>query len=285
MSGNRLLLSTLLKVLMGNQPIGVFDSGLGGLSVLLEIERQLPQEDLIYVADSAHAPYGAKTAEYIAERCIKISEFLLSQNVKLIVVACNTATAYAVEVLRQHLTIPVIGLEPAVKPAVKITQNGKIGVLATRQTAQSTRLKRLIETHAQSTQVLVQACAGLVEHVEQGDFNSVELKQLLGEYLKPLQEQGVDTLVLGCTHYPFLRETLCELTQGQMTIVETSQAVTRQVLNILTQRNLLQSTQNDQRQVQFYSSLRGDVLEKSAKSASLLWQGELELLPLPSTFC
>ncbi|MEN9433080.1 MAG: glutamate racemase [Pseudomonadota bacterium] len=285
MSGNRLLLSTLLKVLMGNQPIGVFDSGLGGLSVLLEIERQLPQEDLIYVADSAHAPYGAKTAEYIAERCIKISEFLLSQNVKLIVVACNTATAYAVEVLRQHLTIPVIGLEPAVKPAVKITQNGKIGVLATRQTAQSTRLKRLIETHAQSTQVLVQACAGLVEHVEQGDFNSVELKQLLGEYLKPLQEQGVDTLVLGCTHYPFLRETLCELTQGQMTIVETSQAVTRQVLNILTQRNLLQSTQNDQRQVQFYSSLRGDVLEKSAKSAALLWQGELELLPLPSTFC
>ncbi len=285
MSGNRLLLSTLLKVLMGNQPIGVFDSGLGGLSVLLEIERQLPQEDLIYVADSAHAPYGAKTAEYIAERCIKISEFLLSQNVKLIVVACNTATAYAVEVLRQHLTIPVIGLEPAVKPAVKITQNGKIGVLATRQTAQSTRLKRLIETHAQSTQVLVQACAGLVEHVEQGDFNSVELKQLLGEYLKPLQEQGVDTLVLGCTHYPFLRETLCELTQGQMTIVETSQAVTRQVLNILTQRNLLQSTQNQQRQVQFYSSLRGDVLEKSAKSASLLWQGELELLPLPSTFC
>lgn len=285
MSGNRLLLSTLLKVLMGNQPIGVFDSGLGGLSVLLEIERQLPQEDLIYVADSAHAPYGAKTAEYIAERCIKISEFLLSQNVKLIVVACNTATAYAVEVLRQHLTIPVIGLEPAVKPAVKITQNGKIGVLATRQTAQSTRLKRLIETHAQSTQVLVQACAGLVEHVEQGDFNSVELKQLLGGYLKPLQEQGVDTLVLGCTHYPFLRETLCELTQGQMTIVETSQAVTRQVLNILTQRNLLQSTQNQQRQVQFYSSLRGDVLEKSAKSASLLWQGELELLPLPSTFC
>jgi glutamate racemase len=269
---------------MGNQPIGVFDSGLGGLSVLLEIERQLPQEDLIYVADSAHAPYGAKTAEYIAERCIKISEFLLSQNVKLIVVACNTATAYAVEVLRQHLTIPVIGLEPAVKPAVKITQNGKIGVLATRQTAQSTRLKRLIETHAQSTQVLVQACAGLVEHVEQGDFNSVELKQLLGEYLKPLQEQGVDTLVLGCTHYPFLRETLCELTQGQMTIVETSQAVTRQVLNILTQRNLLQSTQNDQRQVQFYSSLRGEVLEKSAKSAALLWQGELELLPLPSTF-
>jgi glutamate racemase len=285
MSGNRLLLSILLKVLMGNQPIGVFDSGLGGLSVLLEIERQLPQEDLIYVADSAHAPYGAKTAEYIAERCIKISEFLLSQNVKLIVVACNTATAYAVEVLRQHLTIPVIGLEPAVKPAVKITQNGKIGVLATRQTAQSTRLKRLIETHAQSTQVLVQACAGLVEHVEQGDFNSVELKQLLGEYLKPLQEQGVDTLVLGCTHYPFLRETLCELTQGQMTIVETSQAVTRQVLNILTQRNLSQSTQNDQRQVQFYSSLRGDVLEKSAKSAALLWQGELELLPLPSTFC
>lgn len=285
MSGNRLLLSTLLKVLMGNQPIGVFDSGLGGLSVLLEIERQLPQEDLIYVADSAHAPYGAKTAEYIAERCIKISEFLLSQNVKLIVVACNTATAYAVEVLRQYLTIPVVGLEPAVKPAVKITQNGKIGVLATRQTAQSTRLKRLIETHAQSTQVLVQACAGLVEHVEQGDFNSVELKQLLGEYLKPLQEQGVDTLVLGCTHYPFLRETLCELTQGQMTIVETSQAVTRQVLNILTQRNLLQSTQNDQRQVQFYSSLRGEVLEKSAKSAALLWQGELELLPLPSTFC
>ncbi|WP_020560390.1 glutamate racemase [Thiofilum flexile] len=269
---------------MSNQPIGVFDSGLGGLSVLLEIERQLPAEDLVYVADSAHAPYGAKTADYMAERCIKISDFLLSQRVKVIVVACNTATAYAAEVLRQHLTIPIIGLEPAVKPAVKLTQTGKIGVLATRQTANSARLQRLIDTYAQNTQVVVQACPGLVEHVEAGDFNSAELKQLLSEYLKPLQEQGVDTLVLGCTHYPFLRQTLMELIQGQMTIVETSQAVTRQVVNILTQHQLLQTNPLAQRRVQFYSSLQGELLEKSAKSAALLWQRELELLSLPAEF-
>lgn len=269
---------------MAKRPIGVFDSGLGGLSVLLEIERQLPQEDLIYVADSAHAPYGAKTAHYIAERCIKISDFLLSQNVKLIVVACNTATAYAVEVLRQHLVLPVIGLEPAVKPAAKLTQNGKIGVLATRQTANSTRLQRLIDTYAQQAQVFVQACPGLVEHVEQGDFNSTELKQLLSEYLEPLQAQGVDTLVLGCTHYPFLRATLSELTQGHMTIVETSQAVTRQVVNILSQGHLLQSNRTQQRQVQFYSSLQGEGLEKSAHSAAFLWQRELVLLSLPNEY-
>lgn len=269
---------------MCNRPIGVFDSGLGGLSVLLELARQLPNEALIYVADSAHAPYGAKTAEYIAERCIKISNFLLSQNVKLIVVACNTATAYAVEVLRQHLTIPVVGLEPAVKPAVKLSKNGKIGVLATRQTANSARLKRLIDNHAQGTDVLVQACPGLVEHVEQGDFNSRELKQLLREYLKPLQEQGVDTLVLGCTHYPFLHETLHELTQGQMMIVETSQPVTRQVVNLLNQSQLLQVPHETTQVVQFYSSLQGEALLKSAKSAEVLWQRELELLPLPQAF-
>ena len=270
---------------MSNQPIGVFDSGLGGLSVLLEIERQLPSENLIYVADSAHAPYGAKTAEYIAERCVKISEFLLSQQVKLIVVACNTATAYAAEVLRQQVSIPVVGLEPAVKPAVKLTQTGKIGVLATRQTANSPRLKRLIEAHAQNSQVLVQACPGLVEHVEQGGFSSPTLKQLLAEYLAPLQEQGVDTLVLGCTHYPFLRETLTELTQGRMTIVETSQAVTRQVRNILTQHDLLSNDTIEEHRVQFYSSLQDEPLANSAQSTALLWQRELELLPLPREFC
>ncbi len=237
-------------------PIGVFDSGLGGLSVLREINHLLPAEDLIYVADSAHAPYGNKPTAYIIERSLQLSRFLLSQGAKAIVVACNTATAYAIEALRAELSplsIPVIGVEPAVKPAVRMTQSGVIAVLATEQTAQSQRLKRLIDQHAGEVKVLVQACPGLVEYVEQGDFGSESLRQLLQNYTAPLLEQGVDTLVLGCTHYPFLAATLRDITHNRMTILETSTAVTHQLTRVLEQQHLLRPAHHQAHTV-FYSS-------------------------------
>ncbi|MFN3785356.1 MAG: glutamate racemase, partial [Thiothrix sp.] len=157
---------------MPQRPIGVFDSGLGGISVLREIHRLLPHEDLLYVADSAHAPYGSKTPDVIRYRSQRVAEFLLEQHVKTLVVACNTATVHAVQHLRAVLPIPVVGIEPAVKPAARLTQTGVIGVLATQQTAQSLRLQQLISVHAREVKVIVQACPGLVEHVEAGDFHS-----------------------------------------------------------------------------------------------------------------
>lgn len=260
-----------------HRPVGVFDSGLGGISVLREIHRLLPHEHLSYVADSGYAPYGDKSSEFIQERSLAVSRFLQDQGAKAIVVACNTATAHAVELLRAELTIPVVAIEPAVKPAVRLTQSGVIAVLATQRTTQSTRLKRLIETHAGSVQVLVQACPGLVEHVEQGDFGSVELRGLLQRYLQPLLVQGADVLVLGCTHYPFLTQTLMELTEQRVQILEPSSAVAQQLQRIL-QQNQQAAHSSQVGQVQFYSSK--DSVQHHT-SMELLWQQPIVLQPLP----
>ena len=261
-------------------PIGVFDSGLGGLSVLREIHQLLPNESLIYIADSGHAPYGGKSSEYIQQRCLQLSEFLLNQGSKMIVVACNTATAHAIEILRAQLTIPVIGIEPAVKPAAKLTQSGVIGVLATQQTVHSQRLQRLITAYAQGAKVITQACPGLVEHVEQGDFASQALRELLKRYTEPLLEQGADVLVLGCTHYPFLSATLREVVRQQIRILETSNAVAQQVQRLLSQDALL-SLEPQAQSILFYSS-KADPLHW--QSMQLLWQQRIEAKLLPEHY-
>ncbi len=261
-------------------PIGVFDSGVGGISVLREIKRLLPAENLIYVADSGHAPYGSKTPEYIIARCQQVSQFLLAEGAKALVVACNTATAHAIEPLRATLSVPVIGIEPAVKPAARMTQTGVIGVLATQQTVQSARLQRLIREYAGDVKVLAQACPGLVEHVEQGDFSSDALRQLLKAYALPLLEQGADTLVLGCTHYPFLSDTLHDITHGKVTVLETSTAVAHQVMRVLQQRGM-QCLAERAGSVQFYSS-KAD--EGHWRSMEWLWQQALDIRLLPEPF-
>ncbi len=219
--------------------LGIFDSGLGGISVLQAVHTLMPTEPLIYVADSAHAPYGGKTEAHIVARSLAVSRFLLEQGAKAIVLACNTATVHAVEQLRAELPVPVIAIEPAVKPAVQLTQSGVIGVLATERTAHSVRLQRLIAQYSAGKQVLVQACPGLVEHVEEGDFDSPALQYLLQRYVQPLLDQGADTLVLGCTHYPFLSNVLRELAGDSVTILETSWAVAQQVQRVLMQKALL----------------------------------------------
>ncbi|MEN9503605.1 MAG: glutamate racemase [Pseudomonadota bacterium] len=265
---------------MLHQPIGVFDSGLGGISVLREIHRLLPAEALIYVADSAHAPYGAKPPDYIRQRSQRVADFLLTQNAKALVVACNTATVHAVEHLRAVLPIPVVGVEPAVKPAARMTQTGVVGVLATPQTVNSLRLQRLIHEHAQGVKVIAQACPGLVEHVEAGDFDSEALRHLLKLYTLPLLDAGADTLVLGCTHYPFLSEAIHDVTHGTMTVLETSTPVTHQLMRILDQHAMRRDSA-ERGYVQFYSSKQE---RQHYQGIARLWQQPVDPQPLPTGY-
>ncbi|GAC1629910.1 MAG: glutamate racemase [Nevskia sp.] len=214
-------------------PIGVFDSGLGGLSVLREIVRLLPDEPAIYVADSGHCPYGGKSQDEIIARASAITDVLLARGAKLIVVACNTATIAAVEYLRANYSVSFVGMEPAVKPAVSATRSGVIGVLATGAALKGEKLHRLIDRHAGAVRVITQPCPGLVEQVEAGALDTPATRELLRRYTAPLLDAGVDTLVLGCTHYPFLRPLLHELLGPGISLLDTGEAVARRAASLL----------------------------------------------------
>lgn len=224
----RLVLSNRLPL-----RIGVFDSGLGGLSVLKPIRQALPAAELLYVADSAHLPYGNKSDRYLEQRVLAISQFLVSQGCRALVVACNTATAAAVAATRQQYALPVIGLEPAIKPAVLTSQTKVVGVLATEFTVQSARFAALKQRFDGQAQILVQACPGLVEQVEAGRLHDPVTAQLLHAFIDPLVAAGVDRLVLGCTHYPFLTPLLQQLLPAGVEILDTGGAVTRELLRRL----------------------------------------------------
>lgn len=188
-----------------HREIGVFDSGVGGLTVLRELRTLLPTARLRYVADTAYAPYGNRSADEIRSRSIAVAEHLIAQDAELIVVACNTATAHAIEALRARWpTLPFVGTEPGIKPAVAATRNGRVGLLATPATAASARLHALIERHAGDCEVVVRGCPGVVNRIEAGDLDSDELRTLVAQHCSPLREAGVDTALLGCTHYPLI---------------------------------------------------------------------------------
>ncbi|OIO69217.1 MAG: glutamate racemase [Zetaproteobacteria bacterium CG1_02_53_45] len=221
------------------EPIGVFDSGVGGLTVLKHIHQLLPAEDLIYVADSAFMPYGCKPEAVVEERCVKIAGFLAAQHCKAIVVACNTATAAAVHRLRDACSIPVIGMEPGVKPAVARTTSGVVGILATSGTANSNKFKLLQQRYAEHAELVVQPCPGLVEEIEKGELASPRLLSLLEQYLQPLLQKHVDTLVLGCTHYPFIMPVLQEMVGESVVIIDTGAAIARELERQLQMRDLL----------------------------------------------
>ncbi len=222
-----------------DQPVGVFDSGVGGLSVLRQIRADLPGERLLYVADSGHAPYGNKPAAFIVQRALVITEFLLEQGAKAIVAACNTATAAAIHQLRARFHLPIIGIEPAVKPAVAMTRSGVVGILATGNTVRSDKFAHLLDQHGHRARVLVQPCPGLADCVEQGDLHGTEPRALLQRYLAPLLNAGADTLALGCTHYPFLTPLIQELTGPGVTILDPSPAVARHLRHRLIAAGLL----------------------------------------------
>ena len=225
--------SCIVVRMLADGPIGVFDSGVGGISVLRELRALMPREDLFYVADSGHCPYGSKPEQYIRERSQRIAGWLLDQGAKCVVVACNTATAAAATALRATFDAPIIAMEPAIKPAVSATRSGVVGVLATVGTARSERLTALIERFGRGVQILTQPCPGLVEQIEAGDLDGPVTRALLERYVAPLLGRGADTLVLGCTHYPFLRPLLADIVGSDVALIDTGAAVARRTLQVL----------------------------------------------------
>ena len=209
--------------------IGVFDSGVGGLSILDEALDQLPGHDYIYLADSAYAPYGEKSSEWIAARSLALCQFLAKKGCDAIVLACNTATAQAIKDIRLKINIPIIGVEPGIKPAAMQSLNGIVGVLATEATLGSDKFNALLATLPAQCHFIKQAGAGLVPLIEAGKADSEETLELLAKHLEPIQDAGADTLVLGCTHYPFLRKAIRKLLGDSITLIDTSEAVVRQL--------------------------------------------------------
>lgn len=261
--------------------IGVFDSGVGGLSVLREIRRQLPGERLLYVADSGQAPYGDRPPEFIVARATEIVRFLVDSGARAIVVACNTATVVAVQALRSWCPVPIVAIEPAIKPAVGLTRSGVVGVLATRRTLESASVARLCERHGQGARILLQPCPGLVDRVERGELDAPGTRTLLRAYLDPLLGAGADTLVLGCTHYPFLEPLIRELAGPGVSIVDPAAAVARELRRRLDLPEAGAASADAAGEERFLSS---GPLASARAVMSALWGRELEpgVLQLPA---
>lgn len=218
-----------------NNPIGIFDSGIGGTSIWTAIHHLLPNEKTIYLADSKNAPYGQKSKEEIIALCFKNTELLLAMDCKLIVVACNTATTNAIQELRSKYTIPFIGIEPAIKPAATHSKTQTIGILATQGTLNSELFNKTAEKF-QETKIIEQVGHGLVELIENGEINSPKMTALLRSYLQPMIDANIDYLVLGCSHYPYLIPQIKKILPNNIQIIDSGEAVARQTQNILREK-------------------------------------------------
>lgn len=230
---------------MSNQPIGIFDSGVGGLSILQEIKVLLPQESLIYLADQLFLPYGSKTKDELVKRVDGIMSLFKAEGVKAVVVACNTATIYTIDEMRSKYTFPIIGTVPVVKVIARITKTGKTAVLSTPGTAKSEYLDKLIEQYAPNTTVTRVGGSNLEELVEGWDLEASEIESVLKSTLTPLIEAGVDAIALGCTHYPFLKDKMQEIVGDNVAIVDSGGAVARRLKEVLTNENLLSAEKRD----------------------------------------
>lgn len=243
------------------QPIGVFDSGIGGLSVWKEVQKQLPMENIIYFSDRKNCPYGNKTESEIIELSKKITEFLLQKNCKLIVVACNTATAAAIDTLRQLYSLPFVGMEPAIKPAALHTKTNCIGILATKGTFSGKLFKQTSAKFTEHIQTIVQQGDGLVELVEQDEVGSLKSNELLKKYLLPMVEKGVDKIVLGCTHYPFFTDEIRKIIPKNIDVINPAPAVAKQTSKLLEELHLLNKT-NKSIYYDFFSSGDTTIMNK-----------------------
>ncbi len=223
-----------------SSPIGIFDSGLGGLSICKEIVELLPNEDIVYLADSKNAPYGQKSKQEIINLSVKNTEYLISQGCKIIVVACNTATTNAISLLRDNYEIPFIGIEPAIKPAALHSKTNKIGILATKGTLNSELFYHTSKPYREEIEFVEVEGEGLVPLIEEGKIE--ETKVLLDKYLSKMIEKGVDKIVLGCSHYPFLIPIIHQIIPNDIQIIDSGEAVARQTKNILSQKKLLNSS-------------------------------------------
>ena len=229
--------------------VALFDSGVGGLSVWREVVRQLPHVNTLYLADQAHVPYGPRSADEIRAFSRDITDFLLAQGADLIVVACNTASGVALHALRrEYADVPFVGMEPAVKPAAEHTANGVVGVIATPTTFQGTLFRRLAERFGADVRIITQVCPGLVEAVEGGDIATPETRGLLETYLAPLLDAGIDQLVLGCTHYPFLRAFIEDIVGPGVAVIDPAPAVARQAGRLLGEFSLTQTLSRGERE-------------------------------------
>jgi len=256
-------------------PIGVFDSGVGGLSVLRHIRAQLPHEHLLYFADSGFAPYGNKPEQVVAERSLAVAQFLIAQGAKALVVACNTATVAAIKLLRAHYpAMPIVGVEPGLKPAAAATRNGKVGVIATNVTIAGEKFLVLRDqiSSASGAQFLLQGCPGLVEQIERGQLDDPATQAMLERFIAPLLQQGADTLVLGCTHYPFvltaIERIVAQHAAGQVVLVDTGHAVARQLARLLTAAGTLNPSNDAPARLQAFTT-GGEAALKTAFSSLL----------------
>lgn len=240
-------------------PIGLFDSGVGGTSIWKEVHTLLPNESTLYLADSKNAPYGQKSKEEIIELSIKNTEFLLNENCKMILVACNTATTNAIKTLRQTYDIPFIGIEPAIKPAALHSKTNCIGILATQGTLNSELFHQNVALYS-DVKIIEQIGFGLVQLIEEGKMHSVEMTQLLHDYLEPMVTQNIDYLVLGCTHYPYLLPQIKKIIPSHIKIIDSGEAVARQTKHILEINHLF----NDTAEVKniFYSNSNPNVMQE-----------------------
>lgn len=263
-------------------PIGIFDSGVGGLSVLREIRRQLPAQDVIYFADQAHVPYGSRPLEQVREYSKTITEFLLDQGAGLIVVACNTASAAALKMLRtQYAPIKFVGMEPAIKPAAEQTKTGSVGILATPATFQGALYASVVERFANGVQILQVTCPGLVAQIESGDLAGPKTRRILENALLPMLAKGVDTIVLGCTHYPFVIPLIQQIAGASVRVIDPAPAVARQTGRMLAEIGLLSASESSGRSVYFtsgdperFDQFASAVLQDEIHSSHLKWRND-----------
>ena len=274
-------------------PVGVFDSGVGGLSVLRHIQAQLPHEHLLYFADTAFAPYGGKPENVLIERVLGIGAFLVSRGAKALVVACNTATIAAVRILREHYPdMPIVGVEPGLKPGAAATRNGLVGVLATERTLAGEKFLLLRDQIVAATgaRFLLQPCVGLADQIEFGEPGAPALEAMLERYIAPLLAEGADTLVLGCTHYPLVQASIEDVvrrhTDAQVALIDTGDAVARQLTRLLEASKLLREAGGQPSSLTGFTTASGEALRASFNT--LLGQDpavhEVEIsLPLPGS--
>ena len=243
--------------------IGIFDSGAGGLSVFREIRKVLPDEEYIYYSDSANCPYGEKTVEFIIDRCRQITEFLINEGVEIIVVACNTATAAAIRTLREEYPIKFIGMEPAIKPAAQLTRTGIVGVLATAGTLKSEKYLRHKEKYASDIRIVEHVGEGFVELVEAGITSGTEAEATVKSSVEPLLEAGADTIVLGCTHYPFLSDVIIGLAGPEIRLIDPAPAIAKHLIEVMDEEGITYgSADSKSSHIDLRTSGDPDILEK-----------------------
>lgn len=252
--------------------IGFFDSGLGGLSVWQEVNQLLPMENTIYLADSINAPYGMKSKEEIIELSIKNTEFLLERNCKMIVVACNTATTKAIKYLRKNYDIPFVGIEPAIKSAAMTTKTKSVGVLATEGTLVSELFVETSQKFASDIVTISQKGNGLVQLIEDGHINSPETEELLREYLEPMLTKNIDYLVLGCTHYPFLKPILNKILPEGVITVDSGKAIAKRVSFILNKYEIKQDSLEPKNR--FYTNRSADIMQTFMEEFGMMHKAE-----------